>query len=111
MHITINGIFELGVRESVPHVGMWSLSTADSMHFMHAIAPFAFEKRLCQICASSGEIVGSVWLPWAGVPGAAAALVRGHWQNEDVCVRESRSLREENAKPKALVLLHTNQQV
>ena len=73
LHITINGIFELGVRERVPHVGVWSLSTADSTHFGHAIAPFAFEKRSCQIFASSGEIVGSVWLPWPGVPGAATA--------------------------------------
>ena len=60
LHITVNGIFALGVRERVPHVGVWSSSTADSMHFGHAIAPFAFEKRSCQTFASSGEIVGSV---------------------------------------------------
>ena len=75
LHITINGIFDLGVRERVPHVGVWSLSTADSMHFAHAIAPFAFEKRSCQIFPSFGEIVGSAWLPWPGVPGAAVARV------------------------------------
>ena len=73
LHITINGIFELGVRERVPHVGMWSLSTADSTHFGHEIAPFVFENRSRHIFASSGEIVNSAWLPWPGVPGAAAA--------------------------------------
>ena len=75
LHITINGLFELGVKERVPYVGVWSLSTADSMNFGHAIAPFAFEKRSCQIFASSGEIVGSVWLPWPDVLGAAEARV------------------------------------
>ena len=73
LHITINGVFELGARERVPHVGVWSLSTTASMHFGHAIAPFAFQKRSIQIFASSGEIEGSVWLPWPGVPGAEAA--------------------------------------
>ena len=91
LHITINGIFEFGVRERLPHVGVWSLSTADSMHIGHAIAPFAFEKRSCQNFASSGESVDSVWLPWLGVPGAAR--VRRNWQREDVCVGE------EKAKP------------
>ena len=73
LHIIINVTFELGVRERVSHVGVWSLSTADSTHFGHAIAPFAFEKRSCQIFASCGEIAGSVWLPGPGVPGAAAS--------------------------------------
>ena len=40
--------------------------------FGHRIVSLAFEKRSCQIFTSSGEIVVS-WLPWPGVPGAAAA--------------------------------------
>ena len=68
LHITINGIFELGVTKRVPHVRARSLST-DSMHFRHTIASFSFEKRSCQIFASSGEIVGSVSFPGPGFRG------------------------------------------
>ena len=42
------------------------------MHFGQAIVPFAFKKGSCQIFASSGETMGSVWPPWPGVPGGAA---------------------------------------
>ena len=83
LHITINGVLELRLKERVPHVGVKSLSTADSMHFGHEITPFAFKKRSCQIFASSGEIAGSVSPPRPGVPGTTAspmspARVRGH---------------------------------
>ena len=89
LHITINGIFEPGVKERVPHLGLgWSWSTADCMHSGQAITPFAFEKRSCQICASSGEIMGSVWLPWPAVPGAAAARSCAGIGKVRTCVRE-----------------------
>ena len=75
LHITSNSVFGLGVKERVPHVGVWSLSTADSMHSGHAIGPFAFEKRSCQTFTASHEIAGSLWLPWPDIRGAVALLV------------------------------------
>ena len=48
------------------------MSTAASTQFGHRIVTLAFEKRYCQILTSSGEI-GVSWIPWPGVPGAAAA--------------------------------------